>query len=68
MSTMFFRAFWMIFVALMGLHGLSLAIVAGSSFSAGEWVIGVVAAMLAVLCAMLCGAADDCRRALAAHR
>lgn len=68
MWTGFFRSFWMIFVGLMGLHGLSLAIVAGGSLAGGEWVIGALAAVLALVCAVLCGAADDCRRALAAPR
>jgi hypothetical protein len=68
LSTPFLTLFWWTYVVLMGLLGLTTALVAGQALARGALADGIVAALLTGVCAALCGLADETRRALPRER
>lgn len=60
----FFRFFWMTYIALIGMLGLSMAMMAGSLWASASIGAAATATVLGLVCALMCGVADDARRAL----
>ncbi len=60
----FFKFFWMTYIALIGLLGLSMGMMAGRLWADAEFPAAAIATLLGLGCALLCGVADDARRAL----
>lgn len=64
LATQFFRFFWLTYIALLGLLGLSLAMLAGELWATGRIAAALAATLMGVACALLCGLADETRRSL----
>ena len=58
----FFRLFWVILIYEVLMLGVTLAMVAGASFAAGNLVTALTATGLAALCGLLCGQAHEAWR------
>ena len=64
LSAQFFRFFWLTFIAIMALLGVAIAMLAGSLLARGDLAGTATAVALTAACALLCGIAEDTRRAL----
>ncbi len=64
LPAMFFRLFWLVFIALIGMLGLGLAALAGALLAQRNLPSAVAACVLTAACALLCGLAEDARRSL----
>jgi flavin-dependent dehydrogenase len=60
----FFRLFWVVFIALIGMLGVGIAALAGALLARRDLASAVAACVLTVACALLCGLAEDARRSL----
>jgi len=56
-NSSFFQMFWLVFIGLMGLLGISLAMTAGFSLATRDVPSALVATALTGACALLCGIA-----------
>lgn len=68
LSGRLFEMFWLVFIGLVGLLGLTLAMTAGIAFAQHALASGIVATLLTATCAVLCGEAQSCLRAATARR
>ena len=64
LSANFFVCFWLTFIGLVAMLGLSTAMLAGASLRSGEIAAGITATVLTLACGLVCGIAQDTCRSL----
>jgi len=59
-----FHMAWLIFIYLYLMLGISLALIAGTELALRDFAVGLIAAVLATVCGVLCALARETRREL----
>jgi hypothetical protein len=62
LPTTFFTCFWLTLIGMMGMLGLTGAILAGAALRSGELGAGMTATVLTLACGLVCGIAQDAWR------
>ncbi len=68
LSGRIFQMFWIVFIGLIGMLGLTLAMTAGVAFAQHSYATALVATLLTGVCALMCGEAQASLRAVSSGR